>query len=237
MAISVAAAGIRELQTMSLATNYHRWTYDVVRLAIGQRVLEVGGGLGSWSHLLQQRERLVTIDCDPDCTQLLRERFADAATVRVLDADILDPALPLALAAERLDTVVCINVLEHIEDDQRALRHMYQALQPGGRLILLVPAHPRLYGTLDEVVGHFRRYERAGLREQVRDAGFSVQDCRYFNSVGAAGRYVIGRVRQQQETGAGQVRFYDRFVVPVLSRIERLAPPPFGQSLIVIGGK
>jgi SAM-dependent methyltransferase len=222
---------------MSLAVNYHRWTYEVARRAIGERVLEVGGGLGSFSRFLADRQRLVILDHDPDCTRHLRGRFGRHASVRILDADILDPALPDALRPERLDTAVCMNVLEHIEDDRAALRNIHRALQPGGRLILLVPAHPSLYGTLDELVGHHRRYTRGEVKGKVRAAGFAVQRCLYFNSVGAAGRYVIGRVRRQRETGKGQVRFYDRYVVPLLARAERVIPPPFGQSLVVVGRK
>ncbi len=233
----MSSAGVRELETMSLAVNYHRWTYDVARPFLGRRVLEVGGGLGSFTHMLLDRERVVTIDYDPDCTAELRQRFADQRHVNVLDADILDPSLPATLQGERLDTAVCMNVLEHIEDDRAALRGICESLQPGGRLILLVPAHPQLYGTLDEVVGHFRRYTRAEGREKMRAAGFTPLRCHYFNSVGAAGRYVIGRVRKQQETGQSQVRFYDRYVVPLLSRAERVVAPPFGQSLIVVGRK
>jgi SAM-dependent methyltransferase len=233
----MSSAGVRELETMSLAVNYHRWTYDMARPFLGRRVLEVGGGLGSFTRLLLDRDRVVTIDNDPDCTDHLRRRFAPCDQVRVRDADILDPALPEHLQSEGLDTAVCMNVLEHIEDDRAALRGIYRALQPGGRLILLVPAHPQLYGTLDTVVGHFRRYTRADGDEKMRDAGFTILRCHYFNSVGAMGRYVIGRVRQQQETGRVQVSFYDRCVVPILSRAERIVTPPFGQSLVVVGRK
>ncbi len=233
----MASAGVRELEVMSLAVKYHQWTYSVIQPHIGRRVLEVGGGLGSLSTFLQDRERLVIIDIDQVCIQHLRDQFGARGTIRILEADIVDPSLPRQLADERLDTVVCINVLEHIEDDRTALRHMWETIQPGGRLVVLVPAHPSLYGTLDELVGHYRRYERQELTAKVEEAGFTVRACRYFNSVGAVGRFVIGRLRRQQETGVGQVRFYDRYVVPILQRVEGIVPPPFGQSLIVVGAK
>jgi SAM-dependent methyltransferase len=236
-AMSTSAPGVRELEIMSLAVNYHRWTYATVRPYIGKRVLEVGGGFGSISCHLVGSQRLVIIDSDPVCARHLTSRFGGLKGVSIVEADILDPSLPGQLADERLDTIVCINVLEHIEDDFRALRQMHQALEPGGNLILLVPAHPRLYGTLDELVGHFRRYRSWELRKKIADVGFIVHHCRYFNSLGAVGRYVIGRLREQQETGVGQVRFFDRYLVPLLSRVERVIPPPFGQSLIIIGRK
>lgn len=233
----MSSAGVRELEAMALAVNYHHWTATVAQPFLGRRVLEIGGGLGSFTQLLAEREWVVTIDNDPDCTATLRRRFQAREQIRVLDADILDNALPIALQAEQLDSAVCINVLEHIEDDRAALRNIYSALQPGGYFFLLVPAHPQLYGTLDEVVGHCRRYTRKEGVEKLQGAGFTVLRSHYFNSVGAVGRYVIGKIRRQQETGHEQVRFYDQCVVPVLSKVERLVDPPFGQSLVVVGRK
>ena len=233
----VDQAGVHELEIMAHAKNYHRWTYEVARPYIGRRVVEIGGGLGSFSRFLLDRNRLVIIDYDAACTSRLRERFGALGQVRVVDGDILDPGLPGQLRQEGLDTAVCMNVLEHIEDDAKALQHIFESLEPGGQLILLVPAHPSLYGTLDALVGHYRRYTRAELTEKMRAAGFSIQRASYFNSAGALGRYVIGRLRRQEKTGIGQVQFYDRLVVPILSRMERIVSPPFGQSVIVIGRK
>jgi SAM-dependent methyltransferase len=225
----------RLLEVMAQAVNYHQWTYRVLQPYVGNRVLEVGGGIGSLSAFLQDRERLISIDLDPRCTQELRDQLGERPNVRVLTADILDPTLPPMLAEERLDTVLCVNVLEHIDDDLTALRHMHQALQPGGRVGLLVPAHPALYGTLDELVGHHRRYTRRALMAKAEQAGFTVLMCRSFNSVGVFGWFLAGRVRRQQGIGSGQVRFYDHLVVPVLRRLEGAIPPPFGQSLVLVG--
>ena len=234
---AMTSAAARELATMSLGVNYHRWMYAVTRPYVGERVLDLGGGIGSFSYFFQDRQRLVIVDNDPYCVRHLSNRFGNHENVRVVDGDMIDPALPDELGHEMLDTAVCMNVLEHIEDDRTVLRHIYRALQPGGHLILLVPANPRLYGTLDERVGHVRRYGRAELTEKVRDANFAVCRAFYFNSVGTLGWYMISRIRRQQAIDRRQVRLYDRFVVPILARAERLVRPPFGQSLIVVGRK
>ncbi len=233
----MTSAAARELETMSLGVNYHGWMYSVTQPYIGQRVLDLGGGIGSFSHYLQDRQRLVIVDNDPYCVGRLKRRFGGCDNVRILDIDILDQAMPDILASERLDTVVCMNVLEHIEDDRGVLRQIYRALQPGGYLILLVPANPRLYGTLDVEVGHVRRYGRRELTEKVRDAHFTVCRSFYFNSIGTFGWYVISRIRRQRGIGRRQVGLYDRYVVPILARAERIVSPPFGQSLIVVGRK
>ncbi|MGI8688540.1 MAG: class I SAM-dependent methyltransferase [Thermomicrobiales bacterium] len=224
------------LDTMSLAFNYHAWILDTILPFIGSRVVEVGGGIGSIAHALQDRERLVVLDNDPACCRRLQYRF-DAESIRVIEGDILDPGVVAALATERLTTVVCVNVLEHITEDKRALKSMYDLLQPGGHLVLLVPALPLIYGTLDTELGHVRRYRRRALRDMITAVGFSVERCRFFNSIGAISWFAVGRVRRQQVIHSGQIRFYDRFLVPVLSRVERMIPPPFGQSLVIIARK
>jgi SAM-dependent methyltransferase len=230
-----SAAGLRELETMALAVNYHRWTFQVIEPFIGSRVLEVGAGLGEVSQFLSENAALTVLDSDSRCVDHLRRRFARREKFVVVEGDIAG-RLP-ADFGQRFDTVLCINVMEHIEDDRAALRNMYGALEPGGRLVLLVPAHPRIYGTLDLLVGHYRRYTRRDLAAETRAAGFRIVHSTYFNSLAAIGRYLIGRVVRQIETGKGQVLLYDRFVVPVLSRLERVVPPPFGQSLILVGTK
>lgn len=227
--------GLQELETMALAVNYHRWTFQVIKPYIGTRVLEVGGGLGEVSQFLSESSALTILDSDPRCVDHLRERFAHRKDFRVVEADIAKN-LPAELG-ERFDSVLCINVLEHVEDDCAALRNMYRALQPGGQIVLLVPAHPGIYGTLDQLVGHFRRYSRTGIITKAKDAGFRISRTTYFNSVAAIARYFAGRVARQRETGRRQVVFYDRCVVPVLARLERIVPPPFGQSLILVGRK
>lgn len=225
------------LDTMSLAANYHEWIFATVRPFIGQRVVEVGGGYGSFSHALQERERLITLDNDPVCCLRLRKRFSERGNIRIVEGDILDAAVAQDLAEERLDTAVCVNVLEHIENDVTALVNMHDVLQPGGHVIVFVPASPLLYGALDTELGHVRRYRRRELREKVASAGFTIEHCHYFNSIGALSWFVAGRVRRQRIIQANQVRLYDRAVVPILSRAERLIPPPFGQSLAIVARK
>lgn len=225
------------LDAMSLASHYHAWILDTVLPFIGSRVVEVGGGIGSIAHALQERERLVVLDNDPVCCRRLHDRFGAEENIRVIEGDILDPGVVADLAAERLNTVVCVNVLEHIAEDRRALQCMYDLLTPGGHLVLFVPALPRIYGVLDTELGHVRRYRQRELRDTVTSVGFTVERCRFFNSVGALSWFAVGRVRHQRVIQADQVRFYDRFVVPVLARVERVIPPPFGQSLVISARK
>jgi len=161
----------------------------------------------------------------------LRQRFADRPHVSV--AELRLPTVSPALAAERLDTVVCLNVLEHIEDDRASLRAMHDLLQPGGRLVLLVPSLRALYGTLDEALGHFRRYVPAELTDKLRTAGFHLRHLEYFNLAGVPGWWVAGRVLRRRLIPTGALRCYETLVP--LFRLERLLPWRIGQSLIAVG--
>src|SRR5207247_80683 len=148
----------------------------------------------------------------------LRQRFAGRPHVSV--AELRLPAVSPGLGAERLDTVVCLNVLEHIEDDRASLRAMHDLLQPGGRLVLLVPSLRALYGTLDEALGHFRRYVPAELSEKVRAAGFRLRHIEYFNLAGVPGWWVAGRVLHRRLIPSGALRWYEALVP--LFRLERV---------------
>ncbi len=126
-------------------------------------------------------------------------------------------------------------MLEHIEDDGKTLADMRDVLQPGGRLVLLVPALSWLYGTLDEHLRHFRRYEKAELEQKVAAAGFALEDCRFVNRPGVAGWYVNGRILRRRVLPKAQLKAF-RLMLPLLRQEER-NPPSFGMSLLAIARK
>jgi len=228
---AVDQVGAATLERMAAAPRYNRWMFDRLRPWMGRRVLEIGAGIGNMSVFFADRERVVLTDTEPYYLGRLRERFAGRPHVTV--AELRLPALSPGLAAERLDSVVCLNVLEHIEDDGAALSAMRQLLQPGGRLVLLVPALRALHGTLDEALGHFRRYVPAELSTKLRAAGFRVRHLEYFNLAGIPGWWLAGRVLRRRLIPSGALRWYDALVP--LFRLERLLPWRVGQSLIAIG--
>jgi SAM-dependent methyltransferase len=137
-----------------------------------------------------------------------------------------------ALRRERIDTIVCLNVLEHIEEDAASLADFASVLEPGGRLVLLVPAMPALYGSLDVHLNHFRRYDRAPLGELVTRAGFDVQTLRYLNRPGVFGWWLNSRVLKRRVLPRGQLAAF-RWIQPLL-RLEENSDPSFGMSLLVL---
>ncbi len=256
-------AGAETLEIMSAAPRYNRWQYDVIAPWIGKRVMEVGSGVGNMSeHLVaQQRELVVLTDIDEWYRQRLRERFADlplvpdgdvpdtgrssARLIRsgdlprradevVVDSLTLpDDEAPTRFKDCRLDTVVALNVVEHIEDDVGALRTIAGLLAPGGRAVILVPALQTIFGSLDEELGHFRRYSRASLTAAFNTAGLRLERMFWYNRLGVFGWWLNARVRRVKRIPIDQLRVFDR-LVPTL-RYERFFPLPFGQSLVAIG--
>ncbi len=215
---------------MVAAPRYNRWMFDRLRRWLGSRVLEIGAGIGNMSAFLADRERVVLTDTEPSYLARLRERFARQENVTV--AELRLPATASPLVAERVDTIVCLNVLEHIEDDRASLRSLRDLLQPGGRLVLLVPALLALYGTLDEALGHFRRYTPVELAAKVGEAGFRLRHLEYFNLAGVPGWWFTGRVLRRRLIPSGALKWYETLVP--LFRLETLLPWRVGQSLIAI---
>ncbi|MGA2183866.1 MAG: class I SAM-dependent methyltransferase [Bryobacteraceae bacterium] len=224
---------IEDLERMTRARNYFAWLNRLAARELGQRVVEVGCGVGNFTATLLDREAVIAMDNDAGCLDRLRHRFPNHPNLHVFPGDASDDAF-LEVARFQPDSCVCLNVLEHIEDDEKALRNMAAVLAPGGVVVLLVPAFPALYGPIDGNLGHCRRYRRSGLARLAEAAGLRLRRTHYMNAIGFFGWWVNARVLRRDTQSAGQIEVFDRFVVPLMSRLEDLLRPPFGQSLFVV---
>src|SRR5580658_1533608 len=153
-------SGPEILDALSGAEQFNRWMAGVIQPYIGKRVLETGAGIGNLTRILcPRRERYIAGDIDAEYLARLRARFQHRPKMEVRHCDLSNPADFEALAGA-VDSVVCLNVLEHVEDEMAGLRNIYTALRPGGRAIVLVPHDQEIFGSLDTALGHFRRYSR-----------------------------------------------------------------------------
>jgi SAM-dependent methyltransferase len=224
---------VRDQQMMRRATRYFLWQASRATEYLGQRVLEVGCGVGNFTSHLLDRELVVGLDVVADCVAEHDERFAAQEHVEARLLDILDPAV-LSLRSFRFDSIVCLNVLEHISDDEKALHHMHALLPPGGKAVFIVPAFASLYGPIDHNLGHYRRYSKASWKRLARVTGFREVVTDYMNIPGFFGWWMNAKVLKKTEQSGQQIAFFDSCVVPVCSRVERLFSPPFGQSLFAV---
>lgn len=217
------------LHNLDDATNYADWLCALIAPFLGQRVLEVGAGHGTLTDRLARGRTVTATDVSPRCVALLQERYARSENVTVVAAHVDD-----APSLGRFDAVVLVNVLEHIADDARALRSLAEALAPGGHLVVLVPALQSLYSAFDRRIGHHRRYERDELRALATATGLEVVEMRYVNLVGALAWWVLATALRLTPTRRWAALTFDRLFVPVVRRVERRWPPPFGQSLLCV---
>ena len=218
---------------MTRAENYFAWQSRLVARELGARVVEVGCGIGNFTALLLDRDLVIALDREAACIANLRARFPERANLQTMVGDAANGALR-DLARWRPDSVVCVNVLEHIDDDAAALRSMAEILVPGGVIVLLVPAFPALFGPIDRNLGHCRRYRRGPLAKLARSAGLEIRKLHYVNMAGFFGWWVNARVLKRETQSDGQIAVFDRWIVPALSAIESAIPPPFGQSLLAV---
>jgi len=230
----------KDLEAMSFAVKYHRWLLDEFRQYIGKNIVEVGAGKGSFSEML--------LDTKPDSLSLVEpsEMFFDlerniSANVngtRVgLFHSIFESASQSITSSARPDTIIYVNVLEHIENDSRELMLIRDSLEDGGRCLIFVPAMRALFSEFDRDLGHFRRYRKSELEKKVRDAGFKIIRSRYFDFAGVAPWFVKYRILRSRTLGGGAVSIYDNLVVPIMRHVESVVSPPFGKNILLVAEK
>ena len=223
----------KELEAMSFAVNYHKWILDELEPYLGDTVAEVGAGIGSVSRLLlgKRIKRLISFEPSPNLYPLLEKELRLEERAESVN-DFFSPTYMQG----GFDSVVYINVLEHIQDDRTELVNALDALRPQGHLLVFVPALDCLYSRFDRKIGHLRRYTRKGLSSLVQDAGFTLVKAHYFDLVGIIPWFLIF-VLLRSSIGGVSLSVYDRLLVPMLKRIERTVTPPLGKNVLLIGKK
>jgi ubiquinone/menaquinone biosynthesis C-methylase UbiE len=224
-----------ELYALAEAKNYYRWVISRFAPFLGKRVIEIGAGIGTFSRSILTHttvSELVMVEPGDNLIPLLQKHFAREPRVRIIHGYFqdLDPSASA-------DSIVLVNVLEHVAEDSALLNDVYEVLTPGGTLLLLVPALSLLYGTLDVAFGHYRRYSKPSLAGKLQEAGFQILLLSYFNLPGILGWFLTGRVLRRRTLTPQHVRLYDRCVVPWLARLEGRWAPPLGQSLMAVARK
>lgn len=230
----------KDLEAMSFAVKYHRWLLDELRPYFGKNIVEVGAGKGSFSEML--------LDTEPDSLSLVEpsEMFFDLE--RNISAgingtrvgfyhSIFERARSEIISQAKPDTIIYVNVLEHIEDDARELDLIHESLADGGRCLIFVPAMRALFSDFDRDLGHFRRYRKAELETKVRDAGFRILKSKFFDLAGVAPWFVKYRILRSRTLGGGAVSLYDNLVVPIMRHVESVIAPPIGKNILLVAEK
>ncbi len=226
--------GSHILTELDRARRFNLWMGDTLRPYIGDRVLEIGAGIGTLTNQFIPRAFYVASDINPYYLNYLRSYSYGKPYLRVLKINAGHPDHFRGLEGQ-FDTAMMINVLEHVPDAQMALRNLWAALEPGGRAVILVPQHPALYGSLDEVLEHRERYTVTKLEQELTEAGFRVAEVFDFNRFSVPGWWLNGKLLRRKKFSRVQLKAIETFL-PALRRIDGLWPWG-GLSIIGIGVK
>jgi SAM-dependent methyltransferase len=220
------------LENLADADGYTRWVLDEIVPFLGRRILEVGCGTGTYTVPLGRTGHSITgVDIDRAYAEETARLAAGLANVTVRQGDATDPGCDLGAA---FDTVMLIDVLEHIEDDVALLTRLRSRLEADGRIVLKVPAIKALYSPMDKAIGHWRRYDRAGLQGALTGAGFTVERIWSFNAFAVPGWWLNGRVLGRETPTGDQVALFNR-LIPVLRPLDRLLRHVGGLSFFAVG--
>ena len=226
--------GSHILTVLDRARRFNLWMGETLRPYVGDRVLEIGAGIGNLTNQFIPRDLYVASDINPHYLHYLRSYSFGKPYLRVMEIDAGNSRHFCGLE-QQFDTVLMLNVLEHVPDELKALHHLWSALEPGGRAIILVPQHPALYGTLDAALEHRERYTEAGLRRALTAAGFRIETVFDFNRFSVPGWWLNGKILQRKKFSRVQLKIIDT-LLPLLKRLDRMLPWS-GLSLIGIGVK
>ena len=225
-----------ELELFQLASNWKRYWIKQIGCHVGSKVLEVGAGIGANTKFFRERnvDHWVCLEPDPTFGKILAEErqlnvFPSNVDVRIGALEDLD-------SHELFDTVLYLDVLEHIQDDIQEIQNVTHRLSSGGKLIILAPAHNYLFSEFDKQVGHFRRYDKSTLKALLPN-GFRVERIRYLDSIGLFASLANRLVIQTGLPSRTQILFWDRFIVRLSKLVDQLIGYRFGKSILMIAAK
>jgi SAM-dependent methyltransferase len=216
---------------MSKLDRLNSWVYNEITPYICNRVLEAVCGNGNLISHLADKEVVVAVDNNPLMLDAFEKRHGFNGKVRAIKAS-LDDLPKKDLLNLKLDTVICLNTLEHIKEDIEVLKN-FNSILTKGHLIRLVQAFRKLYCPQDKAAGHYRRYQLKEISEKVESCGFEIQKKMYFNLFGILGWIVNGKILKKERLSNKLLSLFNSFL-PFFNFLEKLVGPPFGLSIILI---
>jgi glycosyltransferase involved in cell wall biosynthesis len=224
--------GHKDLIDMEAAPKYTEWTLERTRPYVGDLLLEIGSGIGNNVRILMQYTDVIATEIDPVYLEVLQNAYLNTPGVVVREWDATQPPPPDLTQA---DSILCSNVIEHIQDDHAVVAHADQVLKPGGNMIFIVPRGEKLYSSLDSAIGHVRRYDKERLTELFEDLGYIIEECFTLNKVGVIGWWYRGKIAKQKVIGRVGLKAFNT-LVPLFKLIDPILPWK-GLSLVIVARK
>jgi 2-polyprenyl-3-methyl-5-hydroxy-6-metoxy-1,4-benzoquinol methylase len=229
--------GWETLDAIAEADQFNEWMYQTIKPYCSGKILEIGSGIGNISKFFVEAKADITLsDIRPSYCEVLNQKFPEAKEVIVLDLThpLFDTEYKSYLG--QYDSVFALNVVEHINDDSLAIRNCHKLLKAGGKLVILVPAYPKLYNRFDKELEHYRRYTTTTLNQLLSKEHFKIDHYQYFNFMGIPGWYVSGKLQKNITIPKSQMSFYNK-LVPIFKLIDKCLFNKIGLSVISVGVK
>lgn len=230
----------RDLESMLFANNYHNWILDEFRPYLGQNYIEVGAGTGLFSELLlKEKPKTISLIEPSEMFNYLRKNINQVETkteISFYQAFFTQVANTI-VKEKKIDSIIYVNVLEHIEDDLEELKTIYKTLSKGGKCFIFVPALMSLYGNFDKSIGHYRRYSKNELEDKCISSGFEIVKLKYIDFAGIIPWFIKYKIFKSSSLNASSVKLYDKVAVPLVKSFERLIPALIGKNLLLIAQK
>jgi SAM-dependent methyltransferase len=227
--------GHEDLQVLSQNYRFNDWVYEQAFSRLNGDILEVGSGIGTFSEKIVRdfpHSTITLTDLSLNYVRLLKQKFRNTNTkVSSHKLDLNSVEDYERLGFERFDSIVAINVLEHVENDEFVLQQLYRMLKNGGTLVILVPCHKFLYNVIDAKIGHFRRYNKTDLESKIKRSQFTIDQMFYFNALGIIGWYVNGNLAKSQRVNRTAAKLFDT-IVPLLKYVEKIIGNKIGLSIV-----
>ncbi len=233
-------SGETTLDVISDADKFNQWMFDTIRPHTSGRILEIGSGIGNISDLfLKDNAEIMLSDIRTGYCATLEKRFQDAPSLQgVLLMDLTDDDFDTKFADHvgTYDSIFALNVVEHIFDDDLALKNSKKLLKDGGKLVILVPSYQALFNGFDTELEHYRRYTKNSLTKVFKKSDYEIMHAQYFNFIGIFGWFFTGSILRKKTIPEGQMRLYNT-LVPIFKVIDKLIFNSAGLSTIVVGKK
>jgi len=226
----------KDLEDLTVARNYYKWIIEIFKPYLGENIAEIGAGSGNFTSFLAEEriKHIFAFEPSYNMYPLLSDKFQRNNGVTTINTYFREKHQKFL---NFFDSVLYVNVLEHIEEDKKELSYAYKTIKQNGHILIFAPALSCLYSEFDKKIGHFRRYCKKGLINIIRESGFSIENIRYFDLAGIIPWYIVFVLLKKTTTNKANISLYDKLVVPPMRLLETLIPPPTGKNLLLIGKK
>lgn len=228
----------QDIEALNSSKNYYTWIASYMKKYLGEKVLEVGAGAGTFSRILIDSgvKELLSLEPSKEMYPYLKD-FSKTASIPMETSNSYLEDVKAQIKKGKFNSAVYINVFEHIEDDRAELAHLYEILPKGAHICIFVPANPFLMSKFDKSIGHYRRYTKKELEQKVKEAGFTIELSRKFDFIGVVPWFINFTLLGSMKMQPGAAKTYDKFVVPVARKIESVSQPFFGKNVLLVAKK